>query len=58
MVPMKISKFNIVLSKVINKIDSLSLLLFTIILEVLVSSYEKEIRCIKVEKGEGGHFYS
>ena len=55
---MKISKFNIVLSKVINKIDSLSLLLFTIILEVLVSSYEKEIRCIKVEKGEGGHFYS
>lgn len=55
---MKISKFNIVLSKVINKIDSLSLLLFTIILEVLVSSYAKEIRCIKFGKGEAGHFYS
>lgn len=54
---MKIAKFSVVPSKVMSKTATLSLLLLTVVLEVLVSSQEKEIKCIKFEKGEVNHFY-
>lgn len=54
---MKIAKFSVVPSKVMSKTATLSLLLLTVVVEVLVSSQEKEIKCIKFEKGEVNHFY-